>query len=54
MQPHNQVALLVGHEEQHPLLRLGREGLREMLRVLECARDGVTVFGFQWTCWKVR
>ncbi|GFR41275.1 hypothetical protein Agub_g1950, partial [Astrephomene gubernaculifera] len=47
------VALLVGHEEQHPLLRMDEEGIREMLTVLTCARARVMCHGFYWTVWKV-
>ncbi|KAG2442907.1 hypothetical protein HXX76_002983 [Chlamydomonas incerta] len=47
------VALLVGHEEQHPLLRMDEAGMREMLTVLSCACARVMCHGYFWTCWKV-
>lgn len=46
------VALLVGHEEQHPLMRIDERGLREMLMVLACSRAKVMCHGYFWTCWK--
>lgn len=47
------VALLVGHEEQHPLLRVDEAMARELLMVLACARARVLCHGYFWTTWKV-
>lgn len=44
----------MGHEEQHPLLRMDEAGMKEMLTVLSCARARVMCHGYFWTCWKVR
>ncbi len=52
--PHLCVCMQVGHEEQHPLLRMDEAGMREMLTVLSCARARVMCHGYFWTCWKVR
>eukprot|EP00198_Chlamydomonas_reinhardtii_P014011 XP_001703348.1 predicted protein [Chlamydomonas reinhardtii] len=47
------VGWVVGHEEQHPLLRMDEAGMKEMLTVLSCARARVMCHGYFWTCWKV-
>lgn len=47
------VAILIGQEENHPLLQLDEQFAKDLLEVLHCAAQEKLCHGNFWTCWKV-